>query len=136
MRRLPGAGPTIADTPTEELAAVLLSCGLIPVFFAYFNTQMHERYWHAAVLFLGAYGLLRRDYLLYVLVSLGYFLNLEDLLHHLRPFRHNSIFFKAWFVATLFGLVIIIGLIKLYRLGTLRVGKHEGRQQVQPTNLS
>lgn len=121
-----------AATVSEDFSVVLLSCGLIPVLFCFFNTQMHERYWHAALLFLAAYGFVRRDYLLYIMVSVGYFLNLEDLLHHLRPFRHNSIFFKAWFVATLFGLVIIIALIKLYRLAWWRAASAVIEVEIRP----
>ncbi|OON68972.1 hypothetical protein B0919_09660 [Hymenobacter sp. CRA2] len=74
---------------------VLLVCGLIPLVFCYFNTEMHERYWHPAVLFLGAYALCTRRWLPYALVSVGYALNLHAvfnsyhepswLLRHPRP---------------------------------------------------
>nr|GFB75098.1 hypothetical protein [Tanacetum cinerariifolium] len=79
---LPAAVAAVANR--ADLARALLSIGLIPLIFAFFNTQMHERYWHAAVLFLAAYGFLRHDYVLYVIVSVAYFLNLEAVLRYLE----------------------------------------------------
>ncbi|RTQ50291.1 hypothetical protein EJV47_11745 [Hymenobacter gummosus] len=61
---------------------VLLVGGLIPLVFCFFNTEMHERYWHPAVLFLGAYALVSRRWLPYALVSLGYLLNLHTMFSH------------------------------------------------------
>jgi Gpi18-like mannosyltransferase len=103
-------------TRYTDLARVLLSCGLVPIAFAFFNTQMHERYWHAGVLFLAAYGFLRRDYLLYIIVSVAYFLNLEAVLQYLQLRKYSVLVFDPRFVAGLFALAIVIGLIKLYRL--------------------
>jgi Gpi18-like mannosyltransferase len=99
-----------------DLARVLLSIGLIPLAFAFFNTQMHERYWHAAVLFLAAYGFLRRDYFLYVIVSVAYALNLEGVLQYLQLRKYSVLVFDPRFVAGLFAIAIVVGLVKLYRL--------------------
>jgi Gpi18-like mannosyltransferase len=119
LRRPESAGPE-SISYRDDLALVLLSCGLIPLLFTFFNTQMHERYWHAAVLFLAAYGFLRRDYLLYVLVSVAYFLNLEGVLRHLQLRKYSVLLFQPWFVASLFALTIVLGLWKLYRLTAWR----------------
>ncbi|RAK67024.1 hypothetical protein [Hymenobacter edaphi] len=75
-----------AFTPLQA-PLVLLVGGLIPLVFCYFNTEMHERYWHPAVLFLGAYALVSRRWLPYALVSLGYYLNLHTMFrnYHNRP---------------------------------------------------
>lgn len=116
LRHLRRPSPVAADDSTPDLALVLLSCGLIPLLFAFFNTQMHERYWHAAVLFLAAYGFLRRDYWPYVLVSVAYFLNLEGVLRFLQLKKYSVLIFDPRFVAALFALAIGLGLIKLYRL--------------------
>jgi Gpi18-like mannosyltransferase len=113
--------------PMPDMALVLLSCGIIPILFAFFNTQMHERYWHAAILFLAAYGFLRHDYLPYVLASVAYFLNLEAILHSLQLMKYGVLVFHPWFVAVLFGLVILLTLFKLYRLASWR------QQQATPT---
>ncbi len=109
-----------AAGPSPDLAVALLGCGLVPLLFAFFNTQMHERYWHATVLFMAAYGFVRRDYLPYVLVSVAYFLNLEGVLHFLQLDNYNVLVFQPRFVASLFGLAIVVALVQLYRLGSLR----------------
>ncbi|GAB3635389.1 hypothetical protein GCM10027422_09790 [Hymenobacter arcticus] len=113
-----GARPAAPDMPL-----VLLSCGIVPLLFAFFNTQMHERYWHAAVLFLAAYGFLRRDYLPYVLVSVAYFLNLENILRHLQLLNYGTLVFQQWFIACLFGLTILLVLLKIYRRAPWRTGQ-------------
>ena len=124
-----GALPAGAD-PTSYLALALLSCGLIPILFAYFNTQMHERYWHAAILFLAAYGFVRRDYVPYVLASVAYFLNLESVLGHLGLLKYSAIYFRAWFVAVLFALIMLLIIYKLYRLSGQRADWRMLRQSV------
>jgi hypothetical protein len=99
---------------------VMLSFGIIPLVFCYFNTQMHERYWHPAVLFLAAYGFVSRNYLLYVLVSVAYFLNLERILAHLNLKRYHILIFDARFIAGLFTLVILLALWYIYRQAQFR----------------
>lgn len=59
---------------------VLLAGGAIPVFFFFFNTQMHERYAHPALLFLYAYGLSTGRYTCYLLVSVLYLANLTQVM--------------------------------------------------------
>ncbi len=119
------AGPSAL---APDMAVVLLSCGLVPLAFAFFNTQMHERYWHATVLFMAAYGFLRRDYWVFGLVSVAYFLNLEGALHFLNLLNYNVLIFKPQFVAALFGLALVLGLVKLYRLTAWR----ESWQRIVP----
>ena len=120
----------------DDFAQVLLSIGLIPLMFSFFNTQMHERYWHAAVLFLAAYGFLRRDYVLYITVSVAYFLNLESVLRYLELRKYSVLVFEPRFVAGLFALAIVVGLVKLYRLTAWRKEWHlisqPARQEIVP----
>ena len=106
--------------PGPRLALVLLSCGSIPLLFCFFNTQMHERYWHAAILFLAAYGFLQRDYLPYVIGSVAYFLQLEKVLHYLDLFNYDVLVFSRTFIASLFGLLLLLVLFKIYRLAPWR----------------
>ena len=108
----------------SDLPLILLSCGLIPLLFAFFNTQMHERYWHAAVLLLAAYGFLRRDYALYAVVSVAYFLNLEGVLRFLALKEYSDTVFEPWCAAYLFAFAIGLGLFKLYRLTAWRTEWH------------
>jgi Gpi18-like mannosyltransferase len=99
-----------------DLGLVLLCCGTIPLVFAFFNTQMHERYWHAALLFMAAYGFVRRDYLPYVLVSTAYLFNLEAVLHYLELLNYGVLLFMPNFIASLFGLAILLNISKIYRM--------------------
>lgn len=100
---------------------VLLSLALIPLVFCFFNTQMHERYWHPALLLLGAHAVLTRRYMLFGICSLAYYLNLEAVIHYLGAFSHYpNILFRPKLVATLFGSVILSGTWQLYRQAPLK----------------
>lgn len=103
--------PAYAGPPME---VALLSVGLIPLVFCFFNTQMHERYWHACLLFLAGYGFVARRYWPFVLVSVAYFLNLEAVLRYLQLKNYNVLLFTPWFVATLFGLALVLAIWQLY----------------------
>ncbi len=110
----------VRSVGSPSIALVLLSSGSIPLLFTFFNTQMHERYWHAAILFLAAYGFMQRDYLPYILASCAYFLNLENILRYLQLFNYNVLLFQPWFIALLFALTVAIVLFKIYHLSPLR----------------
>jgi hypothetical protein len=110
-----------------DRALVLLSCGIIPLLFCFFNTQMHERYWHASLLFLAAYGFLRRDYLPYGLVSVAYLLNLEAVQQHLQLQRYSVALFDPLLIAGLFALAIVLILVKIYRLAPWRLAAAQPR---------
>jgi Gpi18-like mannosyltransferase len=98
------------------LPLVLLSTGLVPLLFAFFNTQMHERYWHASLLFLASYAFLSRNYWPFALVSVAYFLNLEATLRYFELHYYHVFPFNARFVAGLFALAIVLSFVSLYRL--------------------
>ncbi|MBF9223729.1 hypothetical protein [Hymenobacter ruricola] len=114
--RRPPVAPAASESNPDDFSIVLLSCGLIPLCFAFFNTQMHERYWHAAMLFLAAYAFLKRDYLPYVLTSVAYVLNLESVLQFLKLRKYSVLVFDPLFVAGLFAVAMVLGFVKLYRL--------------------
>jgi Gpi18-like mannosyltransferase len=92
------------------LMAILLSLN-----FFYFNTEMHERYVHPAVVIGLAYTLLRRDYLLFFLVSISYTLNLEKCLHYLALKNYNTLVFDHRFIAVLWSIVMIKFYIIFYK---------------------
>ncbi len=101
----------------SELA--FLSSGLVTIVFFYFNTQMHERYAHSALIFFFLYGLKSNSYWLYGLTSLAYFLNMEKLLNAI-PFLHPQTFiFEQKLIAAIYLIVLIIGIWKLYKLHRL-----------------
>ena len=83
---------------------------------AFFNTQMHERYWHASLLFLASYAFLSRNYWPFALVSVAYFLNLEATLHFLDLHNYKVLIFNSRFVAGIFALAIVLAFSSLYRL--------------------
>jgi Gpi18-like mannosyltransferase len=93
---------------------VLLSAGLIPIAFCFFNTQMHERYWHPAMILLAAYSFRSGNYSSFVFCCIAYFHNLYALL------RYQDGDITIWYpmvTASLFGLSLLTGIIKLYQPG-------------------
>jgi Gpi18-like mannosyltransferase len=101
-------------------AVVLLTMALIPVVFCYFNTQMHERYWHPCLLFLAAYGFVVRRYWLYVVASVAYFLNMEAVTKRLQLLKYGMVLFDPRFGAVLFTTVLVGGLVQLYSRAAIR----------------
>jgi Gpi18-like mannosyltransferase len=118
----------------DEYALVLLSLGLVPLVFCFFNTQMHERYWHPALLLLGSHALLTRRYFLFVLFSIAYFFNLEAVLKYQLPLEniHTMFLFRPKVVAVLFGVVLVSGTWQLYRQAGLPAIWQSLRQPLRP----
>lgn len=107
---------------SEELIAadkLLLICGIIYLAFFFFNTQMHERYSHPAMIFFAAYGFYKKNYLLFIMFTFAYYLNMEYVLQWLHtPFivRLTS----AELVATLYAIILVYSMVLLYRNKTRR----------------
>ncbi|MFT5765443.1 MAG: Gpi18-like mannosyltransferase [Saprospiraceae bacterium] len=93
---------------------VFLSAFLCVLSFFFFNTQMHERYSHPAMLMAFLYGILSRNYWLYAITSIAYFLNLERTLRFFDLSYGTFIFLKP-FIASLFLLALGIGIWQLYQ---------------------
>jgi hypothetical protein len=93
---------------------VLITAALIPLLFFYFNTQMHERYSHPALIFIAAYALLYKRPLLLVIVSIAYFINLEDVHRFMNYKSYHTYILSADFTATLYAICIIWLFIDLY----------------------
>lgn len=123
---LHAARATLRRQPLDR-ALMLLSFGLVPLVFCFFNTQMHERYWHAAVLFLAAYAFSSGRYALLGLTSLAYLLNLEAVMGYLELARWAPLLLRPELIAGLFGLSIGLGLGELYRRADLRRTWHRLR---------
>ncbi|MGI4740400.1 MAG: hypothetical protein ACRYG7_34950 [Janthinobacterium lividum] len=116
---------------------VLLSLALIPLVFCFFNTQMHERYWHPALLLLGAHAVLTRRYVLFIGCSLAYFLNLEAVNHYLGSVsNYPSLLFRPKLVAGIFGSAIVGGVWQLYRQAPLGAAWQLLRQPSRPAVAS
>ena len=96
------------------IETILITCALIPVLFFYFNTQMHERYSHPALVFLITYGILQKKPLLPVIASVAYFLNLEAELKFLALPKYSTLIFDSRFISVLW-LMTMLGLyLQLY----------------------
>lgn len=105
--------------PETELVSkekLWLMCTLIPLVFFYFNTQMHERYCHPAFIFLAAYSFYSRDFIPYVLMSVAYFLNLEEINKWLNLFNYDTLIFDSRFIAAIYGVLIVYLLYLLYKI--------------------
>ncbi len=99
--------------PVEKL---LLTGMLVSLVFFYFNTQMHSRYVHPAMIFGAAYALYTKKYTIYALLSVAYFLNIEYSARILKGdiSDFNSFFFEPVFVSSVYGLVLILCFWRLY----------------------
>lgn len=102
----------LSDKKGKEL--VFLSASMISLSFFFFNTQMHERYSHPAMIFLFFYALFSRDFIPYILVSLAYLLNMERILEYFDVPYYTFIFIPE-FSASLFLIALILIYKNLFR---------------------
>ena len=102
---------SVSEFPLEK---IFLVTTLTAAGFFYFNTEMHERYFHPALISLAAYTFLSGNYFPFVLGSVAYFLNLERILWSLALTNYNIFIFQPVFVAVLFGILILYLLFRLY----------------------
>lgn len=93
----------------KEIAQIWLISGTIAVLFFYVNTQMHERYSYPAMILYFAYGFLTNRYLLYILTSIAYLLNVDAILQVLKI---NN--FKPEYTAILWGIILLISFFRIY----------------------
>lgn len=101
----------------------LLIGTILPIIFFYFNTQMHSRYIHSAILFAGAYALYSKHYIPYILISLAYFLNIEGAAKIFKGdiLPYKIFIFQPNIVSLLYLLTLISLLVILY---TTKKQKH------------
>jgi Gpi18-like mannosyltransferase len=96
------------------LEKIFLMSSLTAILFFYFNTEMHERYFHPALISLAAYTFLTSNYFPFVLGSLAYFLNLEKIRNSLALTDYNILIFHPVLIAVLFLILIVYLLYRLY----------------------
>lgn len=96
-----------------DIATVLLTFGLIPIVFYFFNTQIHERYAHFSLLFLAAYALHKGDFVPYLIASMANFWVIEKGLFIVRLYGLYDLI-TLDLLALLFLLVLVWGIVKLY----------------------
>lgn len=110
----------------KGLAKIFLVFALLSLGFFFFNTQMHERYVHPVVLFAGLYAIFSKRYLVFIISSVAYLLNLEAVMQLLSYFddevfgffiHYNSwIVFNPVLISLLFLSAIVIGIIDLRKI--------------------
>lgn len=100
--------------PKKYQELVFLTSGIITLIFFFFNTQMHERYSHPALIFLFFYGLYKSNFTLYILTSIAYFLNMEKVLRNYNWAYHTFIFENKT-IACLFLSIIVIGIVQIIK---------------------
>ncbi|MES2761452.1 MAG: hypothetical protein V4677_04565 [Bacteroidota bacterium] len=93
---------------------LFLTSGLITLIFFYFNTEMHERYSHPAMIFFFFYGMSKRNFTLYIATSIAYFLNLDAVLRYFK-LPEDTFLYKPQFIATIFAMIIATGLLLIYK---------------------
>jgi Gpi18-like mannosyltransferase len=93
----------------DMIKMIMLTAGLITLYFFYFNTQMHERYAHATLLFFFFYGVLQKDYKLYILASVPYLLSLDKLMPEYLPVTHYKIIWASQAIAVWYTLELVYG---------------------------
>ena len=103
-----------------DVGVVLLTFGLTPIVFCFFNTQMHERYAHPCVLFLAAYALYKGDFIPYIVASIANFWVMEKGLLLLNLHRLYD-FITLGQLAVLFLFVLVWGTVQLYRMPVQQV---------------
>jgi Gpi18-like mannosyltransferase len=94
---------------------LMLTAALIPLLFFFFNTQMHERYSHPAMVFLVVYAILSENWFIAILGCAAYILNLEAVMHFLQLQDYSGFWIDRHFIATLFLGLIIWLFVLLYR---------------------
>lgn len=97
------AGRITAPLPRET---IWLTAALSTLVFFYFNTRMHERYFHPAFIFVAAYAFYNKRYGIYALFSLAAFLNMELVVQWLRLPNYDTFIFAPRFIAALWAGVI------------------------------
>jgi hypothetical protein len=96
---------------------ILLIGSLIPLLFFFFNTQMHERYSHPAIIFAAAYSIITKRFFPYILISVAYFLNMEGVLRYFSFLidNYDVLMFNKSFVAVIYFYAILLFFVDLYR---------------------
>lgn len=96
----------------QRLVTIFQVAALVYLAFFLFNTQMHERYVHPALLFAFIPFAMGRDKLVYILVSIGYILNMEAVMRMFRYYDQavfgsdlayeSMMIFNPMFIASIF----------------------------------
>ncbi len=102
--------------PNERTYRLLfLSTGLLCLYFFFFNVQMHERYANPIIILFFFYGVASKNYKLYILASIPYFLSLDKCFPDFLPIVHYKLIFASRVIAIWYGLTVIYGSYLFYK---------------------
>ena len=102
---------------------LFLGTGMICLFFFYFNVQMHERYAHPIIILFFFYSVVSRNYKLYIVASVAYFLSLDKCFPDYLPVTHYKIIFASKIIALWYTAVVVYGSYLYYKLVTTKRGE-------------
>lgn len=100
-------------------ALLFLSAGMACLSFFYFNAQMHERYSHPMIIFFFFYSVASKNYRLYILASIPYFLSLDKAFSFpdgYLPIVHYKIIYASRIIAIWYTATVIYGGYLFYNL--------------------
>ena len=115
------------DDRTWQL--LFLCTGMVCLYFFYFNSQMHERYAHPIIIFFFFYGVVSKNYKLYILASIPYFLSLDKCYPDYLPITHYKIIYASRIIALWYTATVIYGSWLYYKLA-------KDSNSVQPVSSS
>ena len=95
---------------------VFLSTGLICLYFFYFNSRMHERYALPIIIFFFFYGVVSKNYKLYILASIPFVLSLDKCMPDYLPIIHYKFIFASKIIAIWYTATVIYGSFLFYKL--------------------
>jgi len=119
----------------HSIAFLALTAGLTILIFFYFNTEMHERYSHGAMILFFVYGVFTKKMDLFLLLSVVYLLSLDLVLKALN-FNYTAFYFQPVFLSVFYLLVILLAFFRVYKLsGTLGLEQSFGLIKKLSVNL-
>ncbi|MFM6984392.1 MAG: hypothetical protein ACKOXF_09675 [Chitinophagaceae bacterium] len=81
---------------------------LVPIFFFYLNTQMHERYIHPAIVFLTLLAFRQKLYGPWLIISMAYALSLESICKILKLENYDTLIFHQKFISLLYAISLVL----------------------------
>jgi hypothetical protein len=113
----------------NSIAFLALTAGLTILIFFYFNTEMHERYSHGAMILFFIYGAFTKRMDLFLLTSVVYLLSMDLVLKALN-LDYTHFYFQPVFLSCFYLIIILLALSRLYNLSVV-LGVKESLLQIR-----
>ncbi len=113
----------------DSIAFLALTAALTILIFFYFNTEMHERYSHGAMILFFVYGVFTKKMDLFLLTSLVYLLSLDLVLKAL-DLNYSAFYLQPVFLSVIYLIIILLAYFRIYRLA-LALGLKESIFELQ-----